>query len=1533
MDGNGEVQFPIRKPNGVYPSHASALAELDVEGNTNQMSIEDETCVRKRSPLPFDLLLFSSMPTINGGEADEEMPNAALGNDHETAAWGGSTFSSFSPCSSSVSMKSSEDVKKEGAQEEGTIHDRSSASSFSTLSSMRHHLFPFRSWENRWAEEHRGRDRPRSPSLSLVSFFSSSRSLSMGSRREKKRKRRKRETPGEEPAPDDVGLFDDGGGKNVLPFLAVEKRRTVSTTPRALSCPMTFSSPPMSHKTAVTKKRSKEMEANEPLPRRRFGGQAKGEVPPLMGSVTSHMPRDLTEKRGESSTTTGRKRRREEPIPTLLPRMPSLPQEAREEEGSMVSASATEHAMGAGMGSLPSPPSRAGKKEMWEEEGGGGPPNPVSRSLISFHRQRYEHFVQCFFALSPLAAAGEARHIRTTHSTAIRLVKRPSTLFHSGRRAAGEVVAAVSLPRHSTVAVEGDFLFTRLVEQARDRYTRGAKGVVTSASSPSLRQEHPAPSTGATATTAVAVAASHPFSPPHHFLSVSSSSPSHSPPFPASTTFDDSFSVLPLPSSPSFHLPPHHSSTSLLPNARCVALYYGFPPEPSVEDAREVVSEGHHDRSSPSPTNERDSLSCPVESPPILAKRRPSTPTAARRRDHDSPCVSTDFSPAEIPLSLSHPSFAASSCTVSWLAHKERQRHPQAVLLAILTMNAVEKGEPLHLSYTSYSRCVDEIHWYQQRYASRDSASTASSSSSSSSSLAFSRLAMRAADETLDSPFSMAVNGIKDFSGRWPRHTSFYHGIGARFKAKIPQASYPFTLLQLERCVDIGPTELGVYAAAHLPYGTCFLYAGPLATTSQIEKWHQTSHTSAVAMARPRVQEEKEKKKKEPPKGHTTPDSPIEEGDGLEGLTGLGVPSASPPTLLLPNHMDFPTVSSPASSFSSPSVSGRHGEKKSWDVSRGRRGSLATTTTTAGRRNGEGEDMEGQHVETERERGEWSDDDDDNFSDDTYVLALLDGSAPTSGKKRRNHSSSSSSSSVDVMCFGQGLSRYINHRYNLSPFGNVELCSLSFSMLAVHLAEPPFSHLAAPRSPLPPTASPCPISSPSSRSPRPHLVSIPFFMTTTDIPRGHQLLAVTYGEDYDAKLERFAVAGGALVPFLDGEVLHRRRGAANRGAAGWPRKAEEEEAEKEGHGRRPSSAGAAASLSFPDGGEPAGMRKGGQRYTGEYRYALRVGDLVWRRRGGVGPARHGRTGPEEDLFLVIDVPLRGVEQVLLQPLRGHVLADGLLPFSTLCTARSSPEWKESGANEKGSTEESEREAKGKKKGEPPVDHDHERREKEWEKKRKGGILAVARWWEEVAQAIALLTTSCRDSPSSSTSAPPTDVSSPRHGGVLLLNIPYSCSLACAPPHPHLPYPPSSALPSSVSEHATGRPSTTEEPRRTRKIKQHATLSYDSSSLASINAVVASSASLARLLPEVDYIDVPPPPVALSLLPRFFPSCPSFPPAAGEDSTSSHCSSSRWVVVSIAALRARTALVRHFSTVVAPPLWSAALWPLLRQEEE
>ncbi|KEG13786.1 hypothetical protein DQ04_00791160 [Trypanosoma grayi] len=229
------------------------------------------------------------------------------------------------------------------------------------------------------------------------------------------------------------------------------------------------------------------------------------------------------------------------------------------------------------------------------------------------------------------------------------------------------------------------------------------------------------------------------------------------------------------------------------------------------------------------------------------------------------------------------------------------------------------------------------------------------------------------------------------------------------------------------------------------------------------------------------------------------------------------------------------------------------------------------------------------------------------------------------------------------LCFGQGLMRYANHRYNLSNFGNVELCSVmlsvtsEFSSLAAELerrrngatrARKRTKRRGAPRRR--PDKS-CPLDARTGdndavvfvkkRRYRPlvgrrifleehsHFVTIPFFIATTDIEVGQQLLAWTYGEEYDARLERQVVCDGHLVPYANAAVLDARR--------------------------------------------PTGRW---QRYKGDYRHGMGAGDIVWCPQPGLGVHQD----PTEELFVIMEMPPRRADYVLLRSIaRSHAYHQAL----------------------------------------------------------------------------------------------------------------------------------------------------------------------------------------------------------------------------------------------------------------------------------
>ena len=105
----------------------------------------------------------------------------------------------------------------------------------------------------------------------------------------------------------------------------------------------------------------------------------------------------------------------------------------------------------------------------------------------------------------------------------------------------------------------------------------------------------------------------------------------------------------------------------------------------------------------------------------------------------------------------------------------------------------------------------------------------------------------------------------------------------------------------------------------------------------------------------------------------------------------------------------------------------------------------------------------------------------------TGELADVDSSTPSDGVysfQLRDHQT------VE----GSGITRYINHRFRFNPFGNLQ-----------------FSQACLPNT----TDSKKRLHDGDSR-----MIVIPFFVTTRDVHRGEQLLATSYGDVYDAQLER-----------------------------------------------------------------------------------------------------------------------------------------------------------------------------------------------------------------------------------------------------------------------------------------------------------------------------------------------------------------------------------------------------------------------------
>lgn len=1178
------------------------------------------------------------------------------------------------------------------------------------------------------------------------------------------------------------------------------------------------------------------------------------------------------------------------------------------------------------------------------------------RPLITLHRQRYEHFVRSFFGLTPSAAAQEARHMRQTHSTSIQMEKRSlrdgkrnapassptiggedssclppifSTAKHlstcsmedslpilcrtlrgtgssGGTRCQTVVAATVRMPRHTAIAVEGDYLFPSLIEESREQWYR--RNVSCASSLGAMSSAHPDTRLAHT-----------------------------SPGSRGEQEREEMWTTTSL-------------ATALLPNARCIALHYGFHLEKSTTRKTQDGEQEEESNAAELGAEDMDQRRAPLSTPTPLRGR-------SREMDEEPSCGTEVDAVCHARFTSSFRDFSSvfsRSASYALLAKQERAQHPRAVLLAIVTTSPVEKGEVIRLSYSSYCRCMEEGAWYETRYGMEQPSVFMNSPPSFSSSATFQRslsplsspLALpisessTATDAAYPPPLTSSrwthrgkegveateeeeqplligrvTDGVRYFP-LWPSHLSYYHSHGRRGMGCVPQASFPFTLLELKHCHEIGRGELGVYAAAAIPYGTCFLYGGPIATTSQIENWMAKHHP----------------------------------------------------------------LRSPA----------------------GKRASNTKTPTHTKEKTGE---------EEEEEEGE-------PFAEDTYALALGEG----------NH---------EGMCFGQGLARYINHRYNLSPFGNVELCSLSLSMLHVRYDQYPYSNLAKENTTT--TVSRSGTSTrrgghASSTSSRSQPISIPFFMATTDITPGSQLLAWTYGEDYDARLERLAITGHALVPFMDAEELNQRCGMANtvsrslreelddwktkeerpsqqmrkalvRGTTSSPHGCRTREPQVSPATRTPTNASLQRREKEKKEGNPhekeeeeveparttrsslpfdaAAVPCSPQRYAGDYRFALKVGDVVWRRRPALVTPRETTScrgwcptftirkeekggysyslnthrnaeervkcfsrewkkypsaaassccfrPPEEDLFVVADLPLYGVEYSLLQPLSNRLLVS----CATTSLSSASTGLTEVTVSSRMNTFMKEEEEKTKaKRARGDVRRFQEGEEKVDLPTSSGS--RVTRWLHEVWDAVHSLSSSI--SHPSAGSFPPcfSSETSSMTEEVQLLEVPET-PLPGKEKRFHR-HPSSPPLRSSIVCHAVEPQekdvaTVEKEPHTSREGKErrgrgkretpHSPFSLaplPSAAVRSMDTMVASTASLARLLPDLDYKEVssPPPSLAFSFRGLSYPTS----------------SSSRWIAISISALHARTLLVRQSSTVSVPPLLNGFLWPLFVQGEE
>ena len=572
---------------------------------------------------------------------------------------------------------------------------------------------------------------------------------------------------------------------------------------------------------------------------------------------------------------------------------------------------------------------------------------------------------------------------------------------------------------------------------------------------------------------------------------------------------------------------------------------------------------------------------------------------------------------------------------------------PRATLIAVVSTTRLEENAEIYISLDSYYRCLDEVSWYRRCYRqlnARYGCSTfLGASSSSSPTTTPTATATTGVEEISNTGGGNGggdgdgdiYSGVKRFTA-WPAKLAFYHGVGRRHASSAAEAAFPFTLVELGAAPELGEGQKGVVASSWLPYGTCLLYCGPSVATRKVEKLVTTARLGSGHAH-----------------SHDSP-KPTEARRSLKGLE---------------------------SAMTHWSSKGLHDATQPGDA-----------------------------VKPQQYGGE--EEEDLSFVvDDTYALGL------------GRHG----------VCFGQGLTRYINHRYNTSRFGNVELCSVMLSVPSEFGAgaageDGQRSFVTSAFPPPPPqqqqqqqqqqkdarkaattlAAANLP-SDPSlteeenhqiraiakkqygrnsggggaaadghnrgkrraqhrHRAPRFFLeeksffVTVPFFLVTTDIPPGAPLLAWTYGEDYDAKLERQAVADGHVVPYADAVVLNRRLAPPS---------------------PCPLPSRTAAPL----------MRRRFQRYTGDYRFAVGVGDVVWRRRPLLPPAYYHSSAnsadavaaavactcggasqasrlctcverlippPEEDLFVVVQTQRGSVERVLLQPLVRVDLTDAAL---------------------------------------------------------------------------------------------------------------------------------------------------------------------------------------------------------------------------------------------------------------------------------
>ena len=341
---------------------------------------------------------------------------------------------------------------------------------------------------------------------------------------------------------------------------------------------------------------------------------------------------------------------------------------------------------------------------------------------------------------------------------------------------------------------------------------------------------------------------------------------------------------------------------------------------------------------------------------------------------------------------------------------------PRCRLLVVLASTTILKGDQVVVCRYSLLRCADEVTWYGDTFATPQAPFDAHS--------------------TVPVP-------------KWPNGVDYYHGAGERHRgasssSSPPVVAFPFNLVELTACDEIGPGDLGLRAKRHIPCGTTFMYAGPLC-----------------------------------------------------------------------------------------------GPKQATDV---------PTTSPQG------------------------DQQDSSLIGSQFVYALA--------------------TDKDTSCFGQGLARYINHRYNLRRTGNVELVSVVVPGLPSSAKQP-----SSPVDSSSGAASSLPSRRQQKKAPTKflqddgHFTSLPFFVVTSMICPGEQLLVGTYGEQYDSRLEREVICGGKIIPY--------RAAALQR------------------HCRREA-------LMLP----PAPLLRAPGEYEGDYRCAVGPNDVVWRPSSGYLGG---------DLFLVVDV--------------------------------------------------------------------------------------------------------------------------------------------------------------------------------------------------------------------------------------------------------------------------------------------------------